>query len=99
MKNKTRTTAARLERFKEADHWSQRRVEEGFAACVECIAENARAIREATRDDLSRCCGREWPEPPNMTPYYIAVLVLCALLILDGLLAHWGFVDYGPAIK
>lgn len=182
MKNKTRTTAARLDRFKKADEWAQRRFEEGFAVFAKCVATNNRAIRVTTwnvwqrfkaidwwqeiKDAfpffLSECVqkvkksmepvkkqyvwvakpdsrlsvickanqslppvfpvstwncrcsdkfiyfpketiesspGRDMPEPINLTPYYVAVLVLCALLILDGFLTHWGFVDYSPILK
>jgi len=42
--------------------------------------------------------GRQWPEPPSLVPYYIAVAVVVGLLILYGVLCEVGFVDYGPVL-
>lgn len=53
-RGKARTTADRLDRFKKADHWTQRRVEEGFAIRASCIAENRRAIKGARWHDLKK---------------------------------------------
>lgn len=108
--NKTRTTAARLDRFKKADGWAQMRVEEGFAVWATVSAENSvlnfrnqnfRMDKEVKpvlprRHDYgaSRIYGRDWPKPYNITPYYVAVVVLAALLILDGCIRHWRVVGY-----
>lgn len=50
-------------------------------------------------DDHEPPLGRDWPEPISMAPYYIAVVVLVALLILDGFFTHWGLVDYSQILK
>jgi hypothetical protein len=41
-----RKTATRLDRFKKAEHWSQRRVEEGFACDAAAFSANRKAITE-----------------------------------------------------
>ena len=113
--SKTRTTAARLDRFKKPDGWAQMRVEEGFAVWATVSAENSvlnfrnQNFKMANKVEpvlphrhdyeASRIYGREWPKPYNITPYYVAVVVLTALLILHGFLTHWGFVDYSPILK
>jgi hypothetical protein len=51
---KTRRTARRLDRFKKAEHWSQRRVEEGFACDAAAFSANVRAIKAARWNDLKR---------------------------------------------
>lgn len=108
--SKTRTTAARLDPFKKPDGWAQMRVEEGFAVWATVSAENsilnfrnqnfkmANKVKPVLprRHDYgaSRIYGRDWPEPFNMTPYYVAVVALAALLIPDGVLRDLGVVGY-----
>lgn len=47
MKNTSiKNTAARLDRFKKPDHWTQRTVEYGFAVYAECVVANNRAFRK-----------------------------------------------------
>ena len=91
--SKTRTTAARLDRFKKPDGWAQMRVEEGFAVWATVHAENSvlnfrnKNFKPRRHDyGAARIYGRDWPKPYNITPYYVAVVVLTALLILDGYL-------------
>ena len=44
-------------------------------------------------------CGRQWPEPPSLKPFIIALLVLAGLLILHGLACEFGLVNYAPILK
>jgi hypothetical protein len=53
---KTRTTAARLDRFKKAGDWTQRRTEEGFACDAACMAQNYRVKKSDNFNDLKRRC-------------------------------------------
>jgi len=35
----------------------------------------------------------------RLEPYFVALAILVGLLVLDGFLTHWGFVDYSPILK
>lgn len=42
--------------------------------------------------------GRDMPEPVNLAPYYIAVVILAALLVFHGLACEFGLVNYAPIL-
>ncbi len=58
MAENIKTTAARLDRFKRPDHWTQRRVEEGFAFNAACFSASNRAIKGAAWNRLKGKCEK-----------------------------------------